>query len=157
MDMNQHMKDLDYQKITERRRQERWDRIRANTEELIKRRPYYPFINTELVYFLKDKNSNNVKIGWTWAAHIRVVSLSRSLFNRDSFIIGLFRGDRSLEDKCHKTFRDQRIQRTGEMFYYNDDMKKYLDSVMTEEEKNLVKILNEKILGVDIESEVKRE
>lgn len=126
-----------------KRKQEEWRKnmIEMNQREL-ESKWYYPFINQNFVYFIKDREGNRVKIGWSNSVHDRTKSISANIFAGNGVIIGLFRGGVDLESRCHEIFDDCRISRSSELFFYSDEMMKYLSNVMTDEEKELVTRLN---------------
>lgn len=127
-----------------RRKHEEWHKnmIEMNQREL-ESRWYYPFLNQNFVYFIKDRKGNRVKIGWSNSVHDRTKAISYNVFAGNGIIIGLFRGGVDLESRCHEIFDDYRISRSSELFFYSDEMMKYLNNVMTNEEKRLVQRLNE--------------
>lgn len=138
--------------IEKRKKLEEWYKnlVEWNQKEL-ESKWYYPFINQNFVYFIKDNKGNRVKIGWSNCVHDRTNTISNSIFTGNGIVIGLFYGGIDLESRFHEIFKDYRIVGESEMFFYSDEMKKYLNSVMTDEEKGLVMRLNK----VDIKSEVK--
>ncbi len=130
--------------LEKRRKHDEWHKnmIEMNQREL-ESKWYYPFINQNFVYFIKDSRGDKVKIGWSNSVHDRIKAISDNIFARNGIVIGLFRGGVDLESRFHEIFKDHRIVEESEIFSYSDDMKKYLNGVMTDEEKELVQRLNE--------------
>lgn len=127
-----------------RRKHDEWHKnmIAMNQREL-ESKWYYPFINQDFVYFAKDSKSNRVKIGWSNSVHDRIKVILNNVLMGNGVVIGLFCGGINLESRCHEIFKDYRIVGASEMFFYSDEMGKYLTDVMTDEEKELAQRLNE--------------
>lgn len=127
----------------EKQQEEEMQRIREHNQMILETRSYYPFLNHDFVYFLKEVDGNKVKIGWSNSVHTRVYDVSKDLFSNNGLVIGLFRGNAALEARCHEIFEDERVVGTREIFYHSDHMKTFLQNVMSDEEKELVGTLNE--------------
>lgn len=133
---------LDRKEIEARQR-----RIAEHNQAMLETLPYYPFLNKSFVYFVKGRHTNVVKIGWSNDVHTRVRDVARAHFDGPCRVIGLFQGGVELETRCHEIFESYRVPGTKEMFHYSDMMEKHLQSVMTDEEKSLVKGLNDYVSG----------
>jgi hypothetical protein len=130
--------------IEKRKKLEEWHKnlIEWN-QRVLESKWYYPFINQNFVYFIKDNKGNRVKIGWSTCVHNRINTISKYVFAGNGIVIGLFHGGVDLESRFHEIFKEYRVVGESEIFFFSDEMRKYLNSVMTDEEKRLVMRLNE--------------
>lgn len=123
-------------------------------QQILKLNPLYPCINTNYVYFLKKDGENIVKIGYSWCVHNRTKDVGRQLFDSKCEIVGLIYGGRLLEEKTHRKFHHLHIKGSFELFIYTDEIRFFIEENMLDRERDLIKILNNRLFPKDEEDSI---
>lgn len=114
--------------------------------------PLFRLIDKGFVYFLKNRDEDIVKIGYSTIVYKRVFDVSRIMFNGNGILVGLIPGGLSQESKIHQQFHHINIKGSFELFFYTDSLRYFIQENMTDVEREYIEIINNRVFMLEKEN-----